>query len=540
MPRPSWLLDRRTVIRGAGLAMAVAVARSHVAGRPRRDQAARAVLRSSSATASVPSAQERRPPGLALVPAPTGPITSSPSRWRRSRTAPRLHTFSAGCRTPPAASSSGHNTVDVWLTGADIREDLNNSRVDRPGDCPPPGRQDPRSLAGAVQPRRVGTRAAARPSSFDAAGPRNSGRIELRGRSSSGSSSRRPTATSPRAEGTDVREARVDFLLEDARGLRTTLGSPDQQRLDEFLQSLDEVEGRLARAAGLARRGAAEGRPRRDQPRRVAHGADRLHPHHVRPDRAGVRDRHHAVGGVPGDAEDGVGICDQFPAILKIGRGRGPPRAEPRRRRPHARLGQVRPLPRRAVRLLPRAASPRSARATGGSWTTPWRLYGSGTSNTHNARNYPLVLAGGKTSASSTGGSSSREAERPLGDLFLTLLHRFDVPAKSFADNAAGSSARSSRRDVNRPPAREPGTRQGRFARPEHDAGFAPRLCVKYRGAIRPFLERIAVARQGILRTLLRRRHVLEPCHRSVLNSFCHHAGSRTSTHARSGYGVVF
>jgi hypothetical protein len=27
-------------------------------------------------------------------------------------------------------------------------------------------------------------------------------------------------------------------------------------------------------------------------------------------------------------------------------------------------------------------------------------------------------------------------AERPLGDLILTLLHRFDVPVKTFADNA--------------------------------------------------------------------------------------------------------
>lgn len=32
--------------------------------------------------------------------------------------------------------------------------------------------------------------------------------------------------------------------------------------------------------------------------------------------------------------------------------------------------------------------------------------------------------------------SIKQKAERPLGDLFLTLLHQFDVPAKSFADNA--------------------------------------------------------------------------------------------------------
>src|SRR5262249_43187779 len=41
---------------------------------------------------------------------------------------------------------------------------------------------------------------------------------------------------------------RVGFLLDDSRSLRNNLGRPDQQRLDEFLQSLSEVEDRLARS----------------------------------------------------------------------------------------------------------------------------------------------------------------------------------------------------------------------------------------------------------------------------------------------------
>ena len=36
--------------------------------------------------------------------------------------------------------------------------------------------------------------------------------------------------------------------MDDARSLRNNLGRPDQQRLDEFLQSLSEVEDRLARS----------------------------------------------------------------------------------------------------------------------------------------------------------------------------------------------------------------------------------------------------------------------------------------------------
>ena len=29
-----------------------------------------------------------------------------------------------------------------------------------------------------------------------------------------------------------------------------------------------------------------------------------------------------------------------------------------------------------------------------------------------------------------------QQKERPLGDLYVTMLHRFGIPARSFADNA--------------------------------------------------------------------------------------------------------
>ena len=63
-------------------------------------------------------------------------------------------------------------------------------------------------------------------------------------------------------------------------------------------------------------------------------------------------------------------------------------------------------------------------------------LFGSGTSTTHNARNYPTILAGGANMGLRHGRFIKQQNERPLGDLFLTMLHRFDIPARSFADNA--------------------------------------------------------------------------------------------------------
>ena len=63
-------------------------------------------------------------------------------------------------------------------------------------------------------------------------------------------------------------------------------------------------------------------------------------------------------------------------------------------------------------------------------------LFGSGTSTTHNARNYPIILAGGKDIGLRHGQFIKAREERPLGDLFVTMLHRLDLPVRKFADNA--------------------------------------------------------------------------------------------------------
>ena len=63
-------------------------------------------------------------------------------------------------------------------------------------------------------------------------------------------------------------------------------------------------------------------------------------------------------------------------------------------------------------------------------------LYGSGTSTTHNARNYPTILAGGQNLGLRHGRFIKHKNERPLGDLYVTMLQRYDIPIRSFADNA--------------------------------------------------------------------------------------------------------
>lgn len=62
-------------------------------------------------------------------------------------------------------------------------------------------------------------------------------------------------------------------------------------------------------------------------------------------------------------------------------------------------------------------------------------LYGSSNSNTHNNLNYPLVLAGGKGLGFKHGDHRRFGNTIPLSNLYLTLLHRMGIEQKAFADS---------------------------------------------------------------------------------------------------------
>jgi hypothetical protein len=324
----------------------------------------------------------------------------------------------------------GHATADVWLTGADIRRNTNNSI----------------SLDQMIA-RSVGhhTRVPSLVmSSHGGVGPKT----RTTTISFDGEGRQIPAASKPRQiferlftqAGDDDKAARlravtrgrrqVDFLLDGAASLRRRLGQPDQRRLDEFLQSLAEVESRLARAEAWIDKPL----PRVD--------ADRLN---LEVSPGGPADFIRTmfdlivlafetdttrVATYQISAEDGVGVCERFPIILGLGKG-------------HHALSHDdianwakydRFLSEQYAYFLDRLANVREGDER--MLDNTICLYGSGTSTLHNARNYPLVLAGGKSLGLKHGHFLRQPAERPLGDLFLTLLHRFDIPVEKFADNA--------------------------------------------------------------------------------------------------------
>ncbi|MEQ8785437.1 MAG: DUF1552 domain-containing protein [Pirellulaceae bacterium] len=67
-------------------------------------------------------------------------------------------------------------------------------------------------------------------------------------------------------------------------------------------------------------------------------------------------------------------------------------------------------------------------------------LYGSSNSTTHNNNNYPLVLAGGRGLGLQHGRYLKFGAETPLANLFVTMLDRLGVERPAFADSTGEMS----------------------------------------------------------------------------------------------------
>jgi hypothetical protein len=433
MARPSWHLDRRTFLRGGGLALALpwleAMTRADTpVQKPKRFCAFFFGNGVALPTSNRPELQEWY----------WFPHTDGPDyRLNRSLEPLEPHrqdlTIFGGLSHPTSRSLVGHNTVDVWLTGADIRVDLRNSiSIDQLIARQAGAHTRIPSLVLSSQGG-VGTKSRSTTISFDAQGhaipaesvPRRAferlfeppARGDLAARERALASGRR----------------RVDFLLEDSRSLRNNLGRPDQERLDEFLQSLSEVETRLTRAQDWL----ARALPQVDRDAVNLDVSPRGPTDYIRTMLnlivLAFQTDTTRVASYQICAEDGVGICDRFPTILNIGRsGHHALTHDNNNPMPWARYDRY--LAEQFAYFLGRLASIREGDER--VLDNTMALFGSGTSTTHNARNYPTILAGGKSLGLCHGRFIKQRAERPLGDLYVTMLHRYGIPVRSFADNA--------------------------------------------------------------------------------------------------------
>jgi len=432
MPSPSWQLNRRTFLRGAGLSLALPYleAMSHAAPAVQRPKRFAAFFFGNGV--ALPSKGKPHYEDWHWFPHTDG----SDYKLTKSLEPLAPHrgdmTIFSGLSHPSSRQLVGHNTVDVWLTGADIRVNLENSiSIDQAIARRYASQTRIPSLVLSSQGG-VGTKSRSTTISFDAQGraipaesipsriferlfePPASGDLDAR---------KRALASGRR---------RVDFLLDDSRSLRNNLGRPDQQRLDEFLSSLSEVEDRLVRAEDWL----GKALPSVDRTKINLDVSPKGPTDYIRTMLdlivlAFETDTTRAAA-YQMCAEDGVGVCDRFPVLSGVCKGGHHGLSHDNDSLDWAKYDRY--LAEQFAYFLQRLGSIREGESR--LLDNTMALYGSGTSTTHNARNYPTILAGGKNLGLKHGRFIKQPAERPLGDLYLTMLHRYDIPVPSFAGNA--------------------------------------------------------------------------------------------------------
>ena len=338
-------------------------------------------------------------------------------------------TILGGLSHPSMRKVVGHILADVWLTGADLFKTNNSISLDQVIAREVGHHTRVASLVLSTHGG-IGPKSRATTISFDGEGrpiPAESKPRQIFERLFTQDGDK-----AARQRGLTRGRRRVDFLLEDARMLHRRLGQPDQRRLDEFLQSMSEVESRLVRAEKWI----DEALPQVD-PGRINLDVSPQGPQDF------IRTMFDLivlafetdttrVATYQLCAEDNVGICDSFPSIIGLVKGKGHHSISHDDMESWAKYDRF--LSEQYAYFLDRLANVREGDER--VLDNTMCLYGSGTSTLHNARNYPLVLAGGKSFGLKHGRFLRQPAERPLGDLFVTLLHRFDVPVEKFADNA--------------------------------------------------------------------------------------------------------
>ncbi len=228
----------------------------------------------------------------------------------------------------------------------------------------------------------------------------------------------------------------LDFLMDEARSLHKRLGKNDQQKLDQYLTSVRQVEQDVERAAQWL-----------DVPRPKVNAeglsldADENAPADLIRTMLDLivlafqTDSTRYATYQLGSMHGAISIATKFSQLLGYGKSthglahgmKKPGGAEQLGRwdqflaeNLHYFLNKLDAIPEGGGSLLDHTLV----------------YYGSSNSYTHNNTNYPLLLAGGKAMGYQHGQHLQYGKEKPLADLYLTMLHRLGAEAGSFADSS--------------------------------------------------------------------------------------------------------
>ena len=424
-------LDRRTLLRGLGVACALPSLEA-MAARPTRPRRLCVIYVPNGV--SIPGPDHPAHREWSWFPIGAG------RRFTFTRTLESLERFRGqltvlgGLSHPRSRDVLGHAAGDTFLTGGDVRGEYRNSISLDQAAAVPLGRQTRHPCMTLSSDGGIGYKTRVSTLSFGPSGnplPSQSSPRQIFQRYCNVAD-----ASSAQQERIRLQAERkvVDLVEADSRDLARQLGKEDRHRLDEYLGTLSEIETRIDRAESWI------GKP-------------------VKPgDTHGLR-----LGAVPANPaeymrtmydlivlalqtdatrvvtymvarEDGMGMADQFP-VLALGLNSGHHALSHDRSggfyERWARYDQFQAQ--QLAYFLDRMARTRDEHGT--LLENTLVLYGSACSTTHDARNYPLILAGGQSMGVRHGQYRRFGDAVPLANLFVSMLSALDVPARSFADS---------------------------------------------------------------------------------------------------------
>lgn len=433
----SWHLDRRTFLRGTGVAMALPMleAMAHGADDPTKKQPRRMACVFFPNGVSLPPEPKQR--DWYWFPEGSGrdyqlSKTLSPLEPHRKNI-----TIMGGTEHFNSRGLHGHHACDIWLTGADIRKAYNNSiSVDQVA-AQAIGDQTRFPCLVMSPDGGIGQRATTFTLSYDGRGlpvPAANDPRRIFARMFGDNSVE--SISAQRGE-LNLQRSILDTVLENARGLKRNLGKADLDKLDQYMESVRDVEQRVVKAEQWL-----------DRPKPQVSADDINFDITIEEPREFVRTYYDLI--VLAFQTDSTRvatyqICPERGLSKKVsnfGKSLGLPGGshylshsaqKENGWKNWATLDHF--LTAQFAYLLQRLGS--ISEGDGSLLDSTVVLYGSSSSTTHTASNYPTILAGGSRLGLKHGQYLPLGKETPFSNVLYTMLSRMNLPKPSerFADS---------------------------------------------------------------------------------------------------------
>ena len=436
MSRSSWQLDRRLLLKGVGVSLALPMlecmgTESGHLNRPKRFCAVYFPYGSVFQKADSEFARWNWTPSGEEADFTFGEIHRSLKPLRQELT------MLEGLSHPNGRSMGGHDTADIWLTGSELK----GSRM-----------KNSMSLDQLIAGHHVDqTRYSSLVLSTDGGvgEPTRSSTLSYNRNGQPIPAQNRPRIVFDRLFGvsSDSVDAQrkelqrtgsmLDRVLEHSRSVRRRLGRYDQEKFDEYMASVRQIEKRVERS----RRWLDVPKPRVDEVG-LSLDADDSTPRELIQTMydlmflAFQTDSTRVATYQLGNMNGATSIAGKFPQLIGLGKNMHSLAHGGAKGKGGEELGKWHQfLTDQMARFLTRLKS--TAEGDGNLLDHTVVLYGSSNSQTHRNANYPMMLAGGQRLGLKHGRMITADEQTPLSNVFVAILNQLGIPADSFADSTS-------------------------------------------------------------------------------------------------------